>query len=200
MSTRTLNSDDTKTRILVAAEPILLEKGFNGVGINEILKAVGVPKGSFYHWFPSKEQFGVEVLRHYAADAMAQKRRWLSKRETLPDARERFIAYMESTLSCILDKDCRQVCLIIKLMTEVSSFSEAMRLELSKFFVDVVRLYQDLIEEGQAQGSINPKLDPAVAAGRVHDTWLGSYLRAAVLHSVEPTREALACIRAYLTP
>lgn len=201
MSNRTLQADtDTKTRIITAAEPILLEKGFNGVGINEILKAVGIPKGSFYHWFPSKEQFGVEVLRHYATDALVQKRRWLSKRETLPDARERFVAYMESTCTCLLDKDCRQVCLIIKLMTEVSAFSEDMRRELAKFFADVVRLYQDVVEEGQAQGTINAKLNPAVAAGLVHDVWLGAYLRASVLYSVEPAREAIAFIRQYLAP
>ncbi len=201
MSNRTLQADnDTKTRIIKAAEPILLEKGFNGVGINEILKAVGIPKGSFYHWFPSKEQFGVEVMRHYGADALANKRRWLSKRETLPDARERFVAFMESSLTCILDSDCRQVCLIIKLMTEVSSFSEDMRREQAKFFAEVVRIYQDLVEEGQAQGSINSKLNPAVAAGLIHDVWLGAYLRASVLRSVEPAREAIAFIRHYLAP
>ena len=61
----------TKERILDAAEQIMLEKSFHSVGLNEILKAVGVPKGSFYHHFESKEQFGVEMLKHYVADAVA---------------------------------------------------------------------------------------------------------------------------------
>ena len=61
----------TKERILDAAEELMLEKSFHSVGLTEILEAVKVPKGSFYHHFKSKEQFGVEMLKHYVADATA---------------------------------------------------------------------------------------------------------------------------------
>src|ERR1700749_2962074 len=124
MSDRSSKSTDTKERILDAAEPIMLEKGFNGVGLNEILKAVGVPKGSFYHWFPSKEQFGVELVKHYAADATAYKQGWMNKKELLPSALERLNTFYESCISEFVENDCHQVCLIIKLSMEVSSFSE----------------------------------------------------------------------------
>jgi AcrR family transcriptional regulator len=55
----------TKERILEAAEEMMLSKSFHSVGLREILKAVKVPRGSFYHHFSSKEQFGVELLQHY---------------------------------------------------------------------------------------------------------------------------------------
>lgn len=57
----------TKERILEAAEVIMLTKSFHSVGLAEILAAVQVPKGSFYHHFSSKEQFGVELISHYVA-------------------------------------------------------------------------------------------------------------------------------------
>ncbi|MCW0220810.1 MAG: TetR/AcrR family transcriptional regulator, partial [Prosthecobacter sp.] len=67
----------TKERILDAAEGLMLEKSFHSVGLNEILAAVKVPKGSFYHHFESKEQFGVEMLKHYVTNSVAYKTRLL---------------------------------------------------------------------------------------------------------------------------
>src|SRR5260370_27559509 len=83
----------TKERILEAAEEIMLQKSFHSVGLNEILSAVKVPKGSFYHYFQSKEQFGVELLKHYVADASVFKRRALLTTELAADPFERLIAY-----------------------------------------------------------------------------------------------------------
>ncbi len=53
---------DIRQSILDIAKPIILGKGFSAVGLNEILGAADVPKGSFYHYFKSKELFG-EALR-----------------------------------------------------------------------------------------------------------------------------------------
>lgn len=52
----------------------MLERSFHSVGLIQILKAVTVPKGSFYHYFESNEHFGVEMLKHYVAEATADKR------------------------------------------------------------------------------------------------------------------------------
>jgi AcrR family transcriptional regulator len=78
----------TKERILDAAEGLMLVKSFHSVGLNEILTAVQVPKGSFYHYFKSKEQFGVEMLKHYVADATAWKTRMLLSPEPEPDDKD----------------------------------------------------------------------------------------------------------------
>lgn len=56
---------DTREHILATGETIILGKSFSAVGLAEILNTAGVPKGSFYHYFRSKEQFGVELLQRY---------------------------------------------------------------------------------------------------------------------------------------
>ncbi|NJM36666.1 MAG: TetR/AcrR family transcriptional regulator [Akkermansiaceae bacterium] len=196
----THSTNDTKARILDAAEQIMLEKGFNGVGLNEILKSVGVPKGSFYHWFSSKEQFGVELIRHYAADSLAYKRQWFAKIETLPNARERIITFLEAGLTHFIEKDCGPVCLIVKLMTEVTPLSQDMRDEQVKYFREVLEIFKTVIKEGQAQGSIKPDLDPMIAAGIINDLWLGSYMRASVCRSGQPGRSTISFIMSYLAP
>lgn len=57
-----------RQHILDTARPIILTKGFSAVGLNEILSAADVPKGSFYHYFRSKELFGEALLDAYFAD------------------------------------------------------------------------------------------------------------------------------------
>src|SRR4051812_5897328 len=117
----------TKERILDAAEEIMLQKSFHSVGLNEILTAVEVPKGSFYHYFQSKEQFGVELLKHYVADASAWKRRLLLSAEQEPNPFERLMSFLDMTIGKMFEKECQGSCLVAKLATEISSFSNPMR-------------------------------------------------------------------------
>lgn len=200
MSPQEHADNDTKTRILNAAVGIMLEKGFHGVGINEILAAVKVPKGSFYHWFASKEDFGVALLRHYAAQSLADKKSWQSKKEVLPNARERILAYMEAGVCSMLSKDCSQVCLMTKLMAEVSSFSEAMREELTRSSAEFLALNRDVITEGQQQGSITKTTPSAELAVVIHDLWVGAYMRAATTRSIQPMKDAIAFVGTLLKP
>ncbi len=56
---------DTRDLLLQAGLEVLTEKGFSSTGIDGILKRVGVPKGSFYHYFSSKEDFGTQLIERY---------------------------------------------------------------------------------------------------------------------------------------
>ena len=55
----------TKDRLLDAGLTMILERGYNHLGIQDVLAATGVPKGSFYHHFESKEDFGLQVIDRY---------------------------------------------------------------------------------------------------------------------------------------
>src|SRR5580692_2891796 len=101
----------TKERILDAAEEIMLAKSFHSVGLNEILAAVKVPKGSFYHYFKSKEQFGVELLGHYVQEHSARLRRILLESSDL-NPLERLMAFFDGAVGWMLQGQCRQFCLV----------------------------------------------------------------------------------------
>ena len=62
--------NNKKQHIIETGMQVLKEKGFNGSGIAEIIKKANVPKGSFYYYFKSKEQFAVEVLEHYSKNLL----------------------------------------------------------------------------------------------------------------------------------
>src|SRR5438132_4961652 len=56
----------TKAALVDAGLHLMLEKGYHHMGIQDVLQAAGVPKGSFYYYFPSKEAFGLAVIAQFA--------------------------------------------------------------------------------------------------------------------------------------
>lgn len=69
---RPRKSHDTRKRLLEEGAQVLLRQGYHGAGLTAVLDRVGVPKGSFYNYFASKEEFGAEVVRHYGAEFDAE--------------------------------------------------------------------------------------------------------------------------------
>lgn len=185
-----------KDRILEAAEEIMLEKSFHSVGLTEILAAVNVPKGSFYHYFESKEQFGVELLRHYIHEHSIRLRRILFCTELGPA--ERLPTLFDGVISRMLEGRCRQFCLATKLGAEVSSFSEGMRQVLAEGMGEWRGIYEALIREGQVAGVMRADLDAVEGAGLIQDIWLGAMQRCHIEQSVTPLRNASGFIRRYL--
>ncbi len=141
----------------------MLSKSFHSVGLNEILAAVKVPKGSFYHYFESKEQFGVELLRHYVSEHSARLRRILLESQELGPL-ERLVAFFDGAISRMLEGECRQVCLVAKLGAEVSTFSEPMRGVLADGMREWRGIYEALIREGQEKKVISERFGSPVTA------------------------------------
>jgi len=176
----------------------MLAKSFHSVGLNEILTAVKVPKGSFYHYFESKEQFGVELLKHYVEGHSARLRRVLLESKELNPA-ERLLAMIDGAISRMLEGECRQFCLVAKLGAEVSTFSEPMRAVLSEGMRDWRSIYEAVLKEGQDAKVIRADLNAAMIAGVIQDLWQGSMHRGQIERSVAPMRNAAAFIRSLLT-
>lgn len=190
----------TKERILDAAEGLMLEKSFHSVGLTEILKAVKVPKGSFYHHFESKEQFGVELLKHYVADSTEYKTRILLSPTPEPDPLKRLFTYQESMIARSLESQGRCPCLVIKLASEVADFSEPMREVLAEGTRAWAGIFEKLLREGLDKKCVAPQVDPAVMGPVILDLWTGAMQRAATTRSVAPLRDAIAFLRAVLAP
>jgi len=185
------NNHTTKERILDAAQAIMLEKSFHSVGLNEILKAEGIPKGSFYHHFESKEQFGVELLRHYVSGAHAYKRRMLLSSEPESNPRKRLITYFESSVATLMANEGKCPCLMVKLASEVAESSDAMRQVLADSHQESIGIMETVILEGLEKKMLRCEHDPRTAAMLIGDLWIGAMQRASIERSVEPLRKAI---------
>lgn len=185
----------TKTRILDAAETLMWEKSFHSVGLSEILKAVNVPKGSFYHYFESKEHFGVELLKHYIAEATKEKSQALLTSEAEADPIKRLLYFLEESIHAFEDNGGRCPCLVLKLASEVASLSEPMREVLAEGMPVWLGILGGVFEEALAKGSISSAADTKAEAALVRDLWAGAIQRSTIAKSTAPMKEALTFLK-----
>ena len=79
----------TKAALVDAGTRLILEQGYHQTGIQDVLQAAGVPKGSFYYYFPSKEAFGQAVIAQFAAAYLARLEQYLRDTTASPLTRLR---------------------------------------------------------------------------------------------------------------
>lgn len=171
-----MNTPRTNVRqhILDTAKPIILGKGFSVVGLNEVLSAAAVPKGSFYHYFKSKELFGEALLESYFSDYLEYLDQLLNN-QAVPAA-ERLMAYWRGWLESQASCDMQGKCLAVKLGGEVSDLSEAMRLALHQGTDQIINRLAACIVAGQADGSLTVEIDAQHTALTLYEMWLGATL------------------------
>lgn len=188
-------SKPTKERIIEAAEEIMLEKGFHSVGLNQILTAVKVPKGSFYHYFKSKDDFGVELLKHYLARTTSRKRQMLLSTDLEADPVRRLFDYLDGGLEYIRNIDGKFPCLVLKMASEVTDLSEPMRKELAKGFEDWIGIFKDVLDEAIDKKILQGNFDTRSEAELLQDLWSGATQRAVINRNSEPVRCAIKHIK-----
>ena len=176
---------DVRQHILDTGRSIILGKGFSAVGLNEILATAQVPKGSFYHYFKSKEIFGEAMVESYVSDYLARVDDLL-KADGSPAA-QRLMRYWNSWMTSDESQGAECNCLVVKLSGEVSDMSEAMRVALLRGTNLIIDRLADCLIEGGADGSLDAPLDAHHTAVTLYELWLG----AALLGKLRRDRSAL---------
>jgi TetR/AcrR family transcriptional repressor of nem operon len=181
------NYADVRQGIIDVALPLFMHKGFTGVGLTEILGAAKVPKGSFYHYFGSKEAFGAAVIDSYFARTLARIDELLAHGAT---GRDGVLNYFEDWRECQLSESSQ--CLAVKLGAEVSDLSEALRAALHRGTSGITSRLERSIERGIADGSLPQGLDAKVLAVALYQSWVGASLLAKINQDRGPLDTAMA--------
>lgn len=190
-------SDLTRKRILDAGRVLLLRHGFSGVGLSRILAESGVPKGSFYHYFASKEAFGAALLEDYVAQYLARVDALAAGPGT---AGEKLGAFWDAWLEQAGDAGIASECLVVKLGAEVADLSEPMREILDRGIDALILRLAALLQDGAKDGSIRAFDAPETTARMLYATWLGAAVLAKLARSDAPLRAARDETAARLDP
>ena len=190
--------DDVRSHILDAGQRIIAAKGFEGVGLNEILGAAGIPKGSFYHYFPSKDGYGRALLERYVATYLVRIETVLGA-EGIP-ARDRLMRFWSTWAAWQSSDRIDEKCLVVKLSAEVADLSDAMRRALRDGTDQVIARLARCMAEGLADGSLSAGLEPEATAERLYMLWLGASLLTKLRRDPTALDAALVETRALLTP
>lgn len=162
----------------------MLEKGYHAVGLQEILSEAGVPKGSFYHYFKSKEDYGVTVIETYAGGHVRRAQELLADSGRSP--RERLLTFFQNCREQFSASGCRRGCLIAKLGMELSDLSSSMRVALKRGSDRCKAQFAQCIREGQENGEFNNSHDAEALAEFLHNAWEGTILRMQINQDLKP--------------
>jgi TetR/AcrR family transcriptional repressor of nem operon len=196
-SPKTRVTSDVRQEILEVGQRIMASKGYSAVGLNEILATAGVPKGSFYHYFGSKDAFGEALLEDYFQAYLAE----LDEVLALPglSMAQRLMKYWGIWQHTQSFQDCQGKCLAVKLGVEVADLSEAMRGVLQRGTAGIIDRLASAIEAGVAEGSLSCAGAPHETAQSLYQLWVGASVMVKISKSLQPFATAMATTRQILS-
>ena len=179
---------NTKEHLLTTGYKLIAQKGFTAVGIKQILDTAGVPKGSFYHYFASKEAFGEAIISHYFTQ---YKQRLDIIGSQNVSAQQKLYDYFQNWYDTQQNNCDHEKCLVVKLSAEVADMSEPMRKVLHAGYQQTITWLATQIKAGWGDNSV-PRPDNIAAesmAKRWYFAWLGASLVAKISQTDTPLAE-----------
>lgn len=181
-----MTKEDTKTKILAIGAQIVHEKGFNNTGIQEILSAADVPKGSFYFYFKSKDEFGLALVDFFLS-FMGE---WMDRHlaDPGPSPVKSLKKFFDELMAYFLEKGCKAGCPVGNMAQEMADLSEAFRDKAEQAFSQMKARIKRCLEAARENGEIDPDLDPDETADFILNSWEGALLRMKAQGEIKPLK------------
>jgi len=161
-----------KADIIAEGATLIRKKGYHHIGVNDILKACEIPKGSFYNFFVSKEDFATKALRFYANDYMDHMQRYLV--EGKGSAIDRIEKFYLSRIEKQVRDGLNGGCLLHNLSTEVGGQSEEIANTAKQCFAEWMMVLSATIRQAQAEGSLDSSIDALSIAQSIQSGYFGA--------------------------
>jgi TetR/AcrR family transcriptional repressor of nem operon len=179
---------DVREQLLEKGMAMLLKHGYHDLGVAALLEATRTPKGSFYHYFKSKEDFGLQAIDLYMQGAHRALDLCLGD-ETRPPL-ERVRRFFE-----LIEENYRGEgylgCLLGGLGQELSGVSEAFRRKVEDCFTQIERRLASCLQLAIERGELRRETDAAHLAKLLVNCWEGAALRSRLLRDAKPLRDML---------
>ena len=179
----------TKERLIEAGLTMLLQHGYTNLGIQQLLAETEVPKGSFYHHFETKEDFALQVIDRYMANAHAVLD--LTLRDETHPPLQRVRRFFDTIQDRSYRRDGYLGCLIGGLGQELSGISTVFRRRIEKCFQEIAGRIAGTLQEAIDRGELARDADARELANRLVDCWQGAALRSRLLRDPEPMNAML---------
>ncbi len=173
----------TKQRLLETGLAMLLERGYNDLGIAALLEATEIPKGSFYHHFKDKEDFALAVVDMYMDAVHAGLDGTLGDATIAPLQRVR--GFFEATKRTYKEQG-NMGCLLGGLGQELSGVSEAFRKKIAGCLAQIASRLAGCLEEARKAGDLPAEVSTKQMANLLVDCWEGAALRSRLLGTSAP--------------
>jgi len=178
----------TKQRLLSTGQTMLLQHGYNDLGIQALLASTNVPKGSFYHHFKDKEDFALQVLDQYMSAVHAGLDACLADASRPPLERAR--CFFETTMESYGEQGYMG-CLMGGLGQELSGVNERFRHKIEDCFATIAGRLETCLEAARQRGDLPADSDTRTMAQTLVDCWEGAALRSRLRRDPAPLKAML---------
>lgn len=173
-----------RNSLIDVGQELFITSSFNSVGLNDILKHASIPKGSFYHYFESKEDFALQVVEQYHRENQQ------ALDEVMQDdsltAYQQLRAYFQNNADHFSELGYRQGCLMANLSQELADVNETMRCKLSTFSTQTVDKVSECLQRLEGNELNLGHLEPCEAAQVLMNSWMGAVMKMKLEKSREP--------------
>ncbi|WP_298900853.1 TetR/AcrR family transcriptional regulator [uncultured Psychroserpens sp.] len=167
-----------KEDILDVGQDVFRRNGYHNVGINQILKEAGIPKGSFYNFFESKEDFAQQVVKRYGMN----NKNWIQS--FFDDSELSPVESLKSFYAMLIDMNEEDEyaggCLVNNLSVEVGRNNDALAVEANQCFLSWMDVFGSVILKGQDLGEITQNFSETEIAEYLHAGFFGVLARVKV--------------------
>ncbi|TXN37030.1 TetR/AcrR family transcriptional regulator [Flagellimonas hymeniacidonis] len=197
MELKTIKGEQKCDMLLEKGMEILWSKGYNATSVNDIVKAADVPKGSFYFYFDSKEDFAVKAIGAYFDQHFTPAKDILLNKSRTP--KERILDFYEfRSLVLKNDLDCKMGCLACNLGSEMAEHSEKIRSVIVANEEQVQNLITETVVEAQKAGDIDDKLNAADIVAFFEDAGKGAMTSMKELKDSYPIDNFMNMLRMFM--
>jgi len=177
---------NTRDRIIETGAGIIHRKGFNHTGIQEILNAASVPKGSFYNYFKSKEDFGLQLIDYFSEQFNRIAKKTLQDTSVSP--LNRLYGFLTAFIEHFESQNYAGGCPIGNLAQEMGDLSPAFRQKLKEAIDMMAEAYTSVLAEAQEARKISKNLEVKEAAYFIVAGWHGAIIQMKLEKSIAPLK------------
>jgi TetR/AcrR family transcriptional repressor of nem operon len=192
---RTADKTDIPKRLTEAGYLLFTQRGYNATGIQQIADQAGVPKGSFYNHFDSKEAFAAAIIGNYTA--------WVGQAwdTCMADAPAAPLAAIEHVFARFVQHHAEtrcQGCLVGNFAAEVAESSTLCRDMLQASAHDWRERLGTLLRAAQDAGTVRTDVPADQLSAFFWDVWEGALLRMKIEHSIAPLQQTVRIVLGHL--
>ena len=180
----TRQNKEIRKKLLEAGVSIFIDQGYHGTGIQEVVDKAGIPKGSFYNYFKSKEDFGSKTIVHFGGqfkeflDSIAE--------DSKKDACSAINRFFDDLIDSFERKDCKEGCLVGNFAAEISDRSRISREAMSKCMNEWRDILALVLHRAQEQGKVRDDIQANELADFLLNSLEGSILRMKIETNSKP--------------
>ena len=146
-----------KNEIIDLGKTVFRTNGLNKTGVNMIIEKAELPKGSFYNFFESKEDYARQVLNSYVSDQYAFASKILDDNEKGP--LERIESFYRTMIDINGAENCENGCLLANMTMEMGGHSDDFSHDMDYHFAGITEILAKCVAAGQNQGEITDKYE-----------------------------------------